>query len=134
MTTIAPKKTLYVDYPVPPTQRVLVRVAASEAVNVYVMDKAMLDGFLEQKPPVPSAIGVSQVSANHTMQVRLPLVERWYLVIDNPWDRPVDAEYTVIALAPMQLSDFAGQTVTSSLASHGDPLTIALSRRRRLAK
>jgi len=96
---ISPKKTLYVDFPVPPSQVVSVRVAANETVNVFAMDEKALQVFLKDKKAPRLALASSPVGARHQFLVRLPPLTKWYLVIENPWEKRVQVEYAVVALA-----------------------------------
>lgn len=124
MSTIKPKKILYVDYNVPPSQMVIIRVAANSEVNVYAMDSEMLADLLRSRESGPEATKsvkaylVSEVGTVHERSVRLPSVAKWYLVIENPWDRNVEVEYTVVAYAPVIAPTGTafgfGQTSTSS--------------------
>jgi hypothetical protein len=98
---INPKKTLYAHFPVPPSQVVSVRVAANETVNVFAMDEQTLEVFLKDKKAPRAALANSPVGARHEFSVRLPPLAKWYLVIENPWDKKVDVDYAVVALTPV---------------------------------
>jgi hypothetical protein len=98
---INPKKTLYVNFPVPPSQVVSVRVAANETVNVFAMDEETLEVFLKDKKAPRAALASSPVGARHEFSVRLPPMAKWYLVIENPWEKKVEVDYAVVALTPV---------------------------------
>lgn len=130
MSIIEPKKTLYVDFPVPPSQVVSVRVAADETVNVFAMDEETLQVFLRDKKAPRAALASSPVGARHEFSVRLPPLAKWYLVIENPWEKKVEVDYAVVAIAPVLSGAGAtglmgpGSTSTSvSVFSTGSVLT-----------
>jgi len=115
---IEPRKTLHAQYPLPPSQHVSIRVAADKAVNVYVLDQETLDAFLssERRDAPAGAIAQSRVGLLHELRVKLPVLSKWFLAIDNPWDVPTRAEYTVGVSDPISPGPI-GFGVTSAMTS-----------------
>ena len=118
MSIIQPRKTLHAQYPLPPSQLVSIRVAADKAVNVYVLDQDTLDAFLssDRNDAPAGAIAESRVGTLHELSVELPVLSKWFLAIDNPWDVPIRAEYTVDVMDRISTSPF-GFGVTSAMTS-----------------
>jgi hypothetical protein len=115
---IEPRKTLHAQYPLPPSQHVSIRVAADKAVNVYVLDQDALGVFLssDRRDAPAGAIAESRVGTLHELSVELPVLSKWFLAIDNPWDVPTRVEYTVDVMNLLSRDSF-GFGVTSGMTS-----------------
>jgi hypothetical protein len=94
---LAPKQSISVDYAVPPSRRVLIRVVASKPVDVYVMLAEDLAAFREKRSY--GWVAALKAARGHQVTAELPpAASVWYLVVENPWDEKVDLTYTAIAL------------------------------------
>jgi hypothetical protein len=107
VSTIDSESAIYVDFQTPSSQLVEVKVAARMPVNVFAMRKDELDAYLAIKSSQPAAIAQSLLEDEHRLRIQLPPVEKWFLVIENPWKEPVEAKYAVSALSPTIGADIA---------------------------
>jgi hypothetical protein len=115
VSTIGPKNTIYVDYPTPPSHLVEVKVAASEPVNIFAMRPHELKTYIEKRPETPDAIGYSMLEANHRVNVQLPPIDKWFLVIENPWNKDIEVAYEVSGLAPVLGGELASYSFSPSI-------------------
>lgn len=115
---------LAIPYDVPESGVMQVRVASSEPINVFAIQREALERY-KKREDFP-AFGASSVTREHEFLVRLPAGSPWNLIVENPWEREVEVNYAVTELAPVTISGsfVAGPArVSATMNVRGAPVT-----------
>lgn len=76
-----------------------VRVVGTERINVLAIQRVALEHY--KKKERFQAYVVSSLAREHEFLMRLPPGTSWNLIIENPWNREIEINYTVTELIPV---------------------------------
>lgn len=96
MVRLGPYSTLNVPYDVPNSGIMQVRVFGDNIVNVLVVQRRDLESY--RKNEEFSAHVNSQLAKEHQFLIQLPRKTSWNLIIENPYDRLVEVQSTVVEM------------------------------------
>jgi hypothetical protein len=84
-------------YFAPKSRMVRIRVAASEPMNVYLLDEYNHDLIVKARDKNWSAFQRSDVLKFHEFDAK-NLPNKFYVAMENPWKMSIDVIYTVLEL------------------------------------
>lgn len=97
--TINPGKTLSIDYDLPASVPLTVRVSARDRVTVILTDAEVRAAFLRADPTFPTWVH-STSSLDHVVSTIVPARAKWYLLIQNGTKSITDVEYEIVVGVP----------------------------------